>query len=415
MATLMATPMATDGLPHCMQVLEEAAQAGLVASVGVRHDALVLELGGFDQWLPELARLVAGSVRTFPIRQGALNRRLDGLARSLRSLERRPPGALCAAYREQALLSDEYSSEQLLAAAAEVSLASLHAFQAELLSRAELEAFVGGNVREPEARALLEAVRAALPCAPLPVARRAQRRVRRVAGDAPCGGRTRQLVAPTREETNAAVEVYLQIGRDEGDDVWPYLSVLVRMLSKPFYSDLRTRQQLGYLVAASIDETAGVRALLLTVQSPVLQPPLLEERIEAFLSGYGDTLARMSPAEFGALRDAAAAQALDVDGRLDAQCMRLWVECAQRRYDFERPWRTAERMRALTLDGMRDFYAAYVAPMGERRQRLSTQVFAPASGSAPRTLQLDALAPDCLYPAEPDRLHPHQRTQALEV
>jgi insulysin len=87
-----------------------------------------------------------------------------------------------------------------------------------------------------------------------------------------------------------------------------------------------------------------------------------------------------------------------------AQCSRLWTECARRRYDFERPARTATALRALTLDGMRAFYGAYVAADGERRQRLSTHVFAPSSARK-EGLQLDAL-PEDLYPAEPDRLPP---------
>lgn len=201
-----------------------------------------------------------------------------------------------------------------------------------------------------------------------------------------------------------AWQVYLQVGPDEGE-AWPYLALLVRMVSKPFYNELRTRQQLGYLVGASVDEAAGVRGLLFRVQSTVRTPPQLEERIEAFLhSYYADTLARMSPSEFGAFRDAAVAQALDVDKRLDTQCSRLWRECARRRYDFERPWRTAERMRGLTLEGLRAFYQAYVAPEGTRRQRLSTHVFSPRA-ALPRTLQLEALPEEgALYPAEPDRL-----------
>ena len=383
-----------------LEVGEDAAQAGLDFSVGVAFDTLVINLGGYDQFLPELARLVAGTARTFPITQGALSRRLDGLARNLRGTRVRQPGALCAYYREQALQSVGFSNDELLAVLGDVSLASVQAFQSGLLAEAEAEGFMGGNVREAEARTLFDQMRAALPCAPLPPASRATRQVRRVGGPIGRGGVTRQFLATNPEESNSAAEVYLQIGGDEGE-AWRYLSLLVRMVSKPFYNELRTRQQLGYLVAASVNEDAGVRGLLFRVQSTVRDPPQLEERIDTFLSDYGQTLARMSPSEFDASRDAAATQILDVDKRLDAQCTRLWSECAQRRYDFRRPWRTSAGMQRLTLDGMRTFYAAYVAPDGERRQRLSTHVFAPRS--APRTLQLEALPGD-LYPPEPDRL-----------
>ena len=65
-------------------------------------------------------------------------------------------------------------------------------------------------------------------------------------------------------------------------------------------------------------------------------------------------------------------------------------------------------MRRANLGEMRAFYGAYVAPEGERRQRLSTHVFAPRT--APRTLQLDALPGDSLYPPEPDRLQAAARS-----
>ena len=63
-------------------------------------------------------------------------------------------------------------------------------------------------------------------------------------------------------------------------------NLLSRLLEQPFFEDLRTRQQLGYIVGSSVTENAGVRALVLTVQSAVQPPPELEKRIAAFLRAY---------------------------------------------------------------------------------------------------------------------------------
>ena len=148
-----------------------------------------------------------------------------------------------------------------------------------------------------------------------------------------------------------------------------------------------------------------MRGLCFSVQSTVLPPQEVEQRIDTFLGAYrAGPLARMTPTEFASYRDAVVVQILDVDGRLDAQSSRMWAECAKRRYDFRRPWRTAERLLgdACTLEGLCAFFDARVARGGEQRRRLCTHVF--SSQAAPKALRLDPLGADDFFPSEPDRL-----------
>ena len=99
---------------HLQDVAFEAGQAGLAFTVGVSHEGLLLQLGGFDQRLPELLELVVRSARTFAIRPAAYKRKLDGLTRNLRSLDKRQPVALCSYYRNLALQVPRYSNVELL-------------------------------------------------------------------------------------------------------------------------------------------------------------------------------------------------------------------------------------------------------------------------------------------------------------
>ena len=117
------------------------------------------------------------------------------------------------------------------------------------------------------------------------------------------------------------------------------------MVSKAFYSELRTRQQLGYIVQSGANEIDGVRGLSLLVQSTALPPPELQQRIDGFLRLFRGTLVLMPEEELRSYTEAISAQMADVDNRLDQQATRLWNECAQRRYDFGRPWRSAAEAR----------------------------------------------------------------------
>jgi len=213
------------------------------------------------------------------------------------------------------------------------------------------------------------------------------------------GRALRQYTAPNPAERNSACEVYLQVGMDEGDS-WLLLALLATLLDQPFYSELRTKQQLGYIVQSSVTESDGVRALVLSVQSSVLPPPQVEERIDTFLRSFRDTLAALSDAELDAYREALAVQATDVDKRLGQQAGRLWSEIVQRRYDYGRPWRTASRVRKVTRQQLLAFYDRVLAPGAPETRRLATHVF-DQKGSPP-SLVLDPL-PDAFFPRPPDR------------
>jgi len=377
----------------------EAAVAGLTAGVGVGWQGLGISLGGYNQRLPELAALVASQLRSFPLSEAAFERRKDSLRRQLRNAQQQQPVAQCAYQRNLALQAPRFSNDELLAALEPATLSDVRALQATLLPRLELEAFVCGNVRDSEAQAVVAQLRSALPAAPLPLEERPRRRTRRLAasgGD----GVTRQFVATNAAEINSAVEVYLQVGPDEGDD-WLLLTLLAQMVSKAFYSELRTRQQLGYIVQSGANEIDGVRGLSLLVQSTALPPPELQQRVDGFLRLFRGTLVLLPEEELRSYTEAISAQLADVDNRLDQQATRLWNECAQRRYDFGRPWRNAARVRRLTKPQLLAFFDRHVADGSPTRRRLNTHIF--AQSAAPSTLRNEPL-PEDRYPALADRL-----------
>ena len=242
---------------------------------------------------------------------------------------------------------------------------------------------------------MVDAITTALPSsAPLPADRIPRRKTRVL----PVGRSLQQYAALNAAEKNSAAEVYLQVGMDEGDD-WLHLVLISQLLEQPFYAELRTKQQLGYIVQSSVSESNGVRALVFSVQSSVLPPPQVEERIDAFLTGYRATLAALSEAELGAYRESLAVQATDVDKRLGQQASRMWSEIVQRRYDYGRPWRTSRRVRKVTREQLLAFYDRVLMPGAPAGRRLATHVF--AKSAAPPGLVLDRL-PDEFYPPPPD-------------
>jgi len=380
-------------------LLYQAALAGLGAGVSIDYNGLLLTASGYNQRLPELLEYVAQQIKKAQLQPGTFDRRREAFRQRLRNFEKRQPIALCSYHRDLTLESPAYSIEQLQAAVETARFADITALQQALLPECFVECFLVGNLDAAEAKAMTNKTMAALPRAGTISADKVPRRKLRVLRR----GRTlRQYIAPNEAEANSAVEVYLQVGQDERDD-WLLLAVLSRLLEQPFYEELRTRQQLGYIVSSSVVASAGVRSIVFSVQSTVQPPPELERRIGVFLRAYRSTLSALPEADVAKVCDALAAQLTDVDQRLDAQAARFWQEIAMRRYDYSRPWRKAEIIRGITREQLVAFFDRYIAPDAPESRWLATHVFSKAAAAKEGELVVDEVDEDSFYPPTPDK------------
>ena len=75
------------------------------------------------------------------------------------------------------------------------------------------------------------------------------------------------------------------------------LELLCQLLSEPSFDQLRTKEQLGYIVNTATTITGQTSFLRIIVQSNSQDPEYLDERIEKFLISYRDTLKNMTEDE----------------------------------------------------------------------------------------------------------------------
>ena len=146
-----------------------------------------------------------------------------------------------------------------------------------------------------------------------------------------------------------------------------------------------------------------MRGLSFVVQSTKQPPPEIERRTDAFLRLFRGTLLIMGDDELERYKQTLSAQFENVDNRLDIQAGRLWGECSIQRYDFQRPWSNAAKVRRLTQKQLLDFFDTHVADGSATRRRLSTHVF--SQRMAPTTLTVQAV-PDDFYAPPLDMMAP---------
>jgi insulysin len=90
------------------------------------------------------------------------------------------------------------------------------------------------------------------------------------------------------------------------------LALFNHLIREPAFNQLRTEEQLGYIVHTSV-KTSGdhIKGLLLLIQSDSFNPNHVEERIEIFLTNYRQKLVDMSESDFQTHVDAMVASFLE--------------------------------------------------------------------------------------------------------
>lgn len=138
-----------------------------------------------------------------------------------------------------------------------------------------------------------------------------------------------QELAYSNSEENNAVEIVMQAGSelDLGYEGVATLDLISHIAYTSAFGALRTKEQLGYIVAAQGRRTAGGGwGMSLIVQSSVALPEVLEERCEEWLKSFREELREMSPVAMAREASAVAAQYMETETTMAQEVQRVWGE-----------------------------------------------------------------------------------------
>ena len=138
-----------------------------------------------------------------------------------------------------------------------------------------------------------------------------------------------QELAASASEENNAVEVTWQVGCDEtlGYEGVGILDLISHLAYNSAYNQLRTQEQLGYIVSAYTRKTTGAAwGFTVVVQSSSASPEVLEERIEAWLQTFRRQLEEMDPERIAMEASGVVAQLLEGPTKLSQEVGAAWNE-----------------------------------------------------------------------------------------
>lgn len=171
---------------------------------------------------------------------------------------------------------------------------------------------------------------------------------------------------------------------------------LCRLFSKavnePLFSQLRTKEQLGYIVSCQLHRLHGVVGWILFVQSTKFAVTVLEERTELFLAAFAQSnspLLRLIAAteevsETSKLQEGremldkirkSLIGMLQVAPKKQSELLERWAaQLTSQALDFEAIEREVKELEQLTLEDVAAFYRDYIHPAGCKRARMCFRV-----------------------------------------
>ena len=302
----------------------DAALAGLNAELYPHLRGLSIKVSGYNQRLGRLLSTLITSLNS-PLQDEVLFARLkqnlkEDLANSLK--EKPYNRTFAELYRE---LLGSWSSEEKLAAIESLTLSDLIEQRERLFAEGQLKLFIHGNISREQAELISTSVHSKF-LAMTPA------EVTPIIAKSVAQGETVKAISVAHTDT--ALLLYLQADSDTAQ-ARVETALINELLSTPFYTQLRTEQQLGYVVFSNflpIGETPGIG---LTVQSPTADSQALKQAYSNFLAGWREELATELEQNMEQYRASLRSRIASPSKRLTDETARLWREIDRGNLNFD--------------------------------------------------------------------------------
>ena len=253
------------------------------------------------------------------------------------------------------LVEKSWPNSLLLEQLKTVELTDVEAFQEEFFKTIDVVGLSHGNVDESDAKRLVEVIKARLTDKYQLQTVKQSRVV-----DLPAGSKT--MVSLALEHEDAAVVLFKQgQGKTSADRASMYM--LYQLIEAPFFHQLRTTEQLGYIVSASPYVNLNVPYIAMIIESPTTSVAKIIERIDAFITQFELSLSQLSDTEFEAVKKGLIIKIDKKDDTLENRSNRYWAEIDRGNYDFDSRKQLLTAISALSREQIiQDFHKVFVEP-----------------------------------------------------
>jgi insulysin len=295
-----------------------------------------------------------------PASEDEFERYRDNLLRALSAFNVKQPYAHAIYYAglTQQPRNFQYSNDELVQAMKTTTLTQLKDYVKNLWAKGKGECLIQGNYNKQEALEIVETIDKTLAfntisadkypkrlrALPLPVTTSAQKPPRLIISE------------PNPSNNNAASQVTLQC-LETSEKSHVLVEIISAIIEEPLFNELRTNQQLGYIVSSGVKAIDQSRTLSLIVQSNIATAEDLTSSILKFLDDVSEKLITpLSSVDIELYVKGLTDSRLEPDKRLAIEVTRNWSEIASGRYQYDRLQAEVGALLSITKQDIVDFW-----------------------------------------------------------
>ncbi|ODN05282.1 Insulin-degrading enzyme [Orchesella cincta] len=355
-----------------------AAVAGLHYMIVDSVYGIEVVVNGYDHKLGLLLNRVFEKIVDFNVDPQRFEVLKDFYLRTLKNFEDEQPYSHASYYMTYLLRERRWSNQELLNAMEDVTLEKLNEYARDFVSKAKFEWLVHGNVTAKEATDLVNSCQQNFEkrgCSSLLPSQT---------------GRLREINLPEgsnhlfqsehKTHLSSCAAVLFQTGM-QGTRQNVLVELLEHIANEPCFNQLRTKEQLGYIVFTGVRRAHGTQGIQFLVQSD-RHPVYVEGRIDNFLSNLQEILNNMTEEEFLQHRNAVFVRKSEKPKKMIDRANLLWNEITLQLYNFERQAVELAELDNVTLEDIRNYFAIVMGPGSKKTKRIGIHVVSMAEGGA---------------------------------
>ena len=349
--------------------------AGLEYMLSDAHMGIGVEIAGYNDKMPVLLEKVLVSMRDLEVKPDRFKVVKDRVLRGFRNYPLQQPYLQVGDYTtwlgsDKGYIVDDYLSELV-----PLTIEDLASFFPQVLHQLHVEILCHGNLYKEDALKISDLVESTLKPRVLP---QSQWPIKRNLLLPQGSDFTYKRVLGDPQNVNHCIEYYLLVGDVADRTLRAKLSLLGQMTHEIGFDQLRTKEQLGYIVWTGSKMSATTMGYRVIIQSE-RPPDYLEMRINAFLALFGRALEQMDTEEFESHKKSLINKKLEKVKNLDEESNRFWHHIGSDEYDFRQKEHEVQHLRPLTKADMIEFFKRYIDPTSSSRAKLSVHMVAQSS------------------------------------
>ena len=308
----------------------DAELAGLEYDLSGHSGGLDLEVSGYNEKMPVLLEKVLVTMRDLDVREDRFKIVKERVMRGCRNWDFQEPYYQVGQFTTWLNTQKSWINEEQLAELPHLTAKDIRAFFPLLLRQTHVETLVHGNMYKEDALRITQLVETTLNARPLP---EAQWHVRRslLLPENSNYVYTRPLKDP--KNVNNVIEYFVAVGDITDRLLRAKVQLFSQMTNEPAFNQLRTKEQLGYIVFTGPRLSATRVGYRVVVQSEK-PAEYLEKRIDAFMANFGIALRNMPQAEFEDHKRSLINKRQEKLKNLSQESNRFWNHIGNEFFDF---------------------------------------------------------------------------------